>query len=341
MDSAGKVILFSHERFERDIGLGECCFICGASPDEKQFNEEHILPEWILRRYQLFDKTIVLPNHVSIRYGGYTVSCCRDCNELMGDMFEVPISRAAAAGTAALTEYVLANQTKVFVWLGLIFLKSHLRDRSVRFHLDKRKGGEAIADAYDWNFLYHIHAVTRQFYTNALMQREVMGSFLGIPVKLHKRSEQFDYSNLYLFQTSMMRLDDLALLTVFDDSAGALGFVESRLSRITGPVSEIQARELMVELAFLNMHIKQRPEFSTFVDVNGERCALLVKRPKMELETLDYTLEVSSWRTQSEKSFPKSAATASPLTKLRGAFAPEDSRSFSTLMVSSSPNRYG
>jgi hypothetical protein len=46
------------ERFIEDICLGDCCFICGAKPDEKPFNNEHILPDWVLRRYDLFARTI-------------------------------------------------------------------------------------------------------------------------------------------------------------------------------------------------------------------------------------------------------------------------------------------
>jgi hypothetical protein len=58
VDRAGKIIYFSTQRFVDDICLGNCCFICGAKPEEKPFNNEHILPEWLLRRYDLFARTI-------------------------------------------------------------------------------------------------------------------------------------------------------------------------------------------------------------------------------------------------------------------------------------------
>ena len=68
VDQSGKVIFFSTERFVQDICLGNCCFICGAKPGEKDFNDEHILPAWLLRRYDLFSETIRLPNEVDVRY---------------------------------------------------------------------------------------------------------------------------------------------------------------------------------------------------------------------------------------------------------------------------------
>jgi len=83
VDGTGKVLFFSNQRFVDDICLGNCCFICGAQPDEKPFNNEHILPEWLLRRYDLFSRTISLPSDRTVRYDRYTVPCCVDCNSLM------------------------------------------------------------------------------------------------------------------------------------------------------------------------------------------------------------------------------------------------------------------
>jgi hypothetical protein len=59
VDGAGRVIYFSPKRFEVDIGLGDCCFVCGAKPSDRPFNDEHILPEWLLRRYDLFSKILL------------------------------------------------------------------------------------------------------------------------------------------------------------------------------------------------------------------------------------------------------------------------------------------
>jgi hypothetical protein len=41
LDEAGKVIYFSLERFVRDIALGDCCFVCGASVTKSQCKDRH------------------------------------------------------------------------------------------------------------------------------------------------------------------------------------------------------------------------------------------------------------------------------------------------------------
>jgi hypothetical protein len=93
-DESGNIIFFSYERFLTDICEGDNCFMCGASPKDKEFNEEHVIPKWVLRKYGLFKQAITLPNGVSLRYDKYTVSCCKKCNSYLGATIEEPIRKA-------------------------------------------------------------------------------------------------------------------------------------------------------------------------------------------------------------------------------------------------------
>jgi hypothetical protein len=288
VNTKGKVIFFSTERFVNDICLGDCCFICGAKPGEKQFNNEHILPEWLLRRYNLFDKTIMLPNKTTVRYDRYTVPCCAECNSLLGTVVEKPISEVVQHGAEAINNFLTKRDgLKMFVWMGLIYLKTHLRDRAHRVHLDARKGEEKIADQYEWEHLHHIHSVVRCFYTGCDVEAEVIGSFLGISVRGQASQELFDFGDLYLAQTMLLRLGDTAMLTVFDDSGGVMQYFWQKLEKITGPVSEVQLREIMVELACLNLRLKERPTFYTELDVMNEKCRIIGTRPKLDLVDMD------------------------------------------------------
>src|ERR1700752_770887 len=153
VDQTGRVLFFSTQRFIDDICLGDCCFICGAKPKDKAFNNEHILPDWVLRRYDLFARKITLPNGNTVRYDRYTVPCCVDCNSLMGREIEEPISKAVNAGPEEFANFIRHNGLHIIRWMGLIYLKTHLKDRKYRVHLDKRKGEDKIADQYEWEYL--------------------------------------------------------------------------------------------------------------------------------------------------------------------------------------------
>ncbi len=287
-DAAGKVIFFSARRFVDDICLRRCCFICSAKPGSKEFNDEHILPLWLLRRYDLFARQITLPNGASVRYDRYTIPCCKDCNSLMGEVVETPISEVVKAGPDAINDFAAKGDLlKLFVWMGLIFLKTHLKDRAMRVHLDARKGEEKIADEYDWADLHHIHSVVRCFYNGAEVEQAAVGSFLSHPVNGQGSVERFDFADLYLAQTMHLRLDDTALFCVLDDSGGASNFFVQRLDRIDGPLSPIQCREVMTELAWLNLSLKNRPTFHTQCDLAAEECRIIATRPILELGDLD------------------------------------------------------
>jgi hypothetical protein len=292
LNAVGKVIFFSTERFIRDICLGHCCFVCGATPNSKAFSDEHVLPEWLLRHGDLYDSEIILPNEGSVRYDRYTIPCCADCNKLMGDVFEQPISEAMKGGYARLSDFVLnGGGFKIFVWMALIFLKTHLRDRAHRFHLDARKGAEKITEQYDWELLHHLHSLARCFYTDCRIEEKSIGSFLVVPVRESNFMDRFDFGDLFVPHTMFMRLDDIGIVTVFNDANGALTFFSDFLAKLTGPVSVLQLREIMVEFAWLNLHLKERPTFSTELHLMEENCRLVVERPpQFELVKLNYRL---------------------------------------------------
>ena len=62
LDNKEKILLFSVEDFYNRIVIGSDCFICGASPVSKKFNNEHIFPDWLLAKYRLHQKGINLTN---------------------------------------------------------------------------------------------------------------------------------------------------------------------------------------------------------------------------------------------------------------------------------------
>ena len=64
-----------------------------------------------------------------------------------------------------------------------------------------------------------------------------------------------------------------------------------RLERIEGPLSEVQAREVMVDFAFMNLSLKERPKFYTDCDTRSETLTEKALMPEQfELGELDFAL---------------------------------------------------
>ena len=292
VDNSERVIYFSMERFWSDICEGDCCFICGASPESKAFSHEHVFPKWVLRRFKLFSEKIKLTNSVPFQYDRYKVQCCIECNEMMGDLVENPVAKIVLGGKLAVDEFVEnGGLLKIFVWMGLIFLKVHLRDRFFRQSRDLRENERKIGDLHSWDDLHHLHCIVRCFYNDCEVESGAIGSFLSLPARCEVSPDTFDFADFSFQQTMLLRFDDLGLLTVFDDSGAAMAFFCRHLEKITGAVSELQLREIMVELALLNQHLKQRPTFYSEFDMANERYCIRAKRPPMpQLVEMDYSV---------------------------------------------------
>jgi hypothetical protein len=280
LDDKGRIIFFSLPRFIADISQGSDCFVCGVKPDTVPFNDEHILPDWILRRYSLHDKRIYLPNGTYIRYGEYKIPCCEECNRRMGDEFEKPISECFSRGSEAVSQELKDNGPwRLFSWMSLIFLKTHLKDKYLALDRDRRKAEMRIGELHDWTDLHHLHCVARSFYSGCDLAREVMGSLLVLPAKVRGHFESFDYCDISAGQTLLLRVDDTAIITVFDDSQAALSVYYDELDKIGGPLSPLQVREIAIRLASINIHLAERPRFSSEFDLRSGEYKILCHRP--------------------------------------------------------------
>jgi hypothetical protein len=202
LDRDGRIIFFSVERFISDIANGDCCFLCGAQRGAVPFNDEHVIPDWILRRFGLHGRRIELSNHASFRYGGLTVPCCVTCNAEMGDRFERPMSALFAGELDAVSQGIKDHGPwPLFCWMALIFLKTHLKDKYLNYHRDRRKGDKKIAELHSWDELHHLHCVVRSFYSGAKVDQEVLGSLAVLPAKVRPHFEEFDFIDLSAAQT--------------------------------------------------------------------------------------------------------------------------------------------
>lgn len=289
-DSEGNTVFFSLDRFKSDICEGNFCFLCGASPDEKEFNDEHIIPRWLLRKLGIFNLEIALPNDRKVRYAKYTIPCCIDCNSFLGDFFETEISEAFSSDYNYFCNYLKSKGSKkLFLWLCLVFIKTHLNDSYLRMHLDSRKGDHPISQEYEWGFLHHIHCMVRAELNGVEIHPDCYGSTIILPAKTGDHIEKYDYRDVYAANTILIRINDIAILSVLDDSCASSHFFSGHLDRITGQLSPIQLREVLSHLTLLNYKLKHRPKYYTRLSPTG-RVSIYAELPEsMELE--DHTRE--------------------------------------------------
>jgi len=277
----GKVLHFSSRRFVRDICFDGACFVCGAARGSVPFNNEHVVPDWLLRRHKLHEQKITLPNLTTYKYGAYKVPCCVSCNSLLGKSVEQRVSALLTGDYSEIRSRLsFETITLLFSWMALLYVKTHLKDGGLSLN---RKSAEKLklGDIYDWASLHHAHAIARLAYTHTALSETALGTVLVLPAQQAPYFQDFDYGDLYDYQTVFVRTGSVCIIAVLNDSCGALNLARDWFERLRGNLTPIQMREIMAQIAYCNACLAQRPTFSTTTTPDGktEIVADVPKRP--------------------------------------------------------------
>lgn len=286
----GRIIFYELSHFIKDIVNGGCCFICGAAPETKEFNDEHIIPDWILRKYELHDKKIVLPNLTKISYNKYKVPCCKECNSALGKEFEEPISELFSKTYEEISNELMTSKEKMdllFRWLCLIYFKTHLKDKSLRENQDRRKADIKIGDNHWWEDFHHIHCIVRSYYTGAQLNEDVYGSVYmnNILLDTHDLDDQFDYIDNPITKGVLLQLGDFCIASILNDSCSAISMYRSQIFDIKGAISINQFYEIFSHMNYISLHLKERPIFQSSIN-NITGYTIVGKKPE-KLELID------------------------------------------------------
>jgi hypothetical protein len=220
----------------------------------------------VLDRYDLFNKEIILKNGERHTYGTYKVPCCQACNTLLGREVEIPVSQLLRGGYAAVAARLDPDTIKLlFTWLCLIFVKIHMKDRLLRMNRDPRIDRRMMADGYYWPDLHHVHAVARTSFTQAAIDPGVVGSMIFLPIDDPTTNDSFDWVDFSDEKTIALRVDNLGVIAVLNDSCAAQIALADRIAAIEGPITTTQMRELAARFAVANAAVLNRPEFGTLV----------------------------------------------------------------------------
>ncbi len=265
----GKIVFVSLQRFRHKVCSGKVCFLCADENSEP--TKEHVIPDWILRKYSLYNQSVTLTNGTRYKYKDYVVPCCWNCNQFLSKNFEKPISEVFEKGFEELKSYLISGEaTRVFCWLALIFIKMHYKDNFLRMERDKRIVCGSIANdlEYDWGEMHHAYCLARSFFCDASIDYKALGSLGIFRIKLDsKEREQFDVGDITFSNTFGIRIGEVGLIACFGDGGAVLYKLNQLfLQKLHGPLNFPQFRELIAQFACCNLHLKNPPRLSTLTD---------------------------------------------------------------------------
>jgi hypothetical protein len=286
IDSEGKILFFGLNDFLTEIAQKNNCFICGAEPSTKKFNDEHVIPDWILKKYKLHSKKITLTNGSKLNYGHYKIPCCQDCNTELGKIYELPLSKLLSKPYTEICHEIDANpeiSKLIFKWLSIIFIKTHLKDKSLLKERDLSKQTGFIGDNHYWEDMHHVHCISRSHYTNAIIDIQVYGTLLVLPALCNEGTDDFDYIDSESGKAVMLKLGEFCVVAVLNDSGATYSLFAEVIRKINGPLTSFQIREIVAHLNFLNLSLKDKPVYQSSIKGNGEYKIITILPEKINL----------------------------------------------------------
>jgi len=263
-----KVLYFSLEDFIDKIIIDDNCFICGANPDLKEFNNEHVIPNWILRKHNLHSQKVKLSNDSLINYGQYVIPCCKNCNSELSDYYEKPLSKLLNKSYKEVVSEIKSDNSVfllLFQWLNLIFLKTHLKDQYYNLSLDRRVNKGMISESYNWSDIHHIYCVARSHYSGAKINENAIGSMYILPAM--EILDTFDYLDSTVGKTILIQLNEIALIANLTDAGAGLNLFSKTTNMISSALTHLQLREIVSVLNFINVNLEEKPTFLS--DINS------------------------------------------------------------------------
>jgi hypothetical protein len=221
------------------------CFLCGVilTPDTR--SDEHVIPQWLLREFDLWDVTVSLVNQTMIRYRQLTIPCCIRCNTTYLADLERDMHIAYSGGIDGVQAL---GYDRLLLWLlkvsyGMFF-------RELFLPLDRRRPD--LGTSLDREFLsrFAVHHVLLQAVRGVVQWGEQPATIIVYPTQTASDppAANFDYTDNALGPFLGIRMGALGIIAVLQDW-GAISDVGPKKLFVdavnVGPLAPLQFRELM------------------------------------------------------------------------------------------------
>lgn len=244
--SGRDVVHLSEGDFAKVMKGKSKCFVCARSAKK---NKEHIIPDWVIRMCGLRGETIKIPRRISQAFTTYKVPCCVECNKILADKLERPISKAFSLGFEAVKTLVASCDADLYAWLCFLFLKTHYKDLFVRDY--SRRGIEStIGDNLDWTLFRDKHAHVAAQIFNGSVACSAVGSMKVFQIQDHEIYGKFSYRDSYEDECCHIRIYDIGLIWSLKDLGACNYYIGGRLETLGDSVTMLQFLAIANEYEF-------------------------------------------------------------------------------------------
>jgi hypothetical protein len=192
----------------------ENCFLCGVLLNGDRNSDEHVIPKWVQKRYELGDQELTLLNGTKIPYRQVTIPCCADCNTKYLSKIETEVQRASDQGAAAVR--ALPPLT-LFLWAGKIFFGLLYRERLLPWNRRNQNEGQIVSPQVLDEFRLH-----HQFLQAARVPMEFVphipaSVFVFETLEPTNPKLRFDYFDLFYGMGLAIRVGKVGIVACLQD----------------------------------------------------------------------------------------------------------------------------
>jgi hypothetical protein len=249
-----------------DSSFDNRCIMCREELTKDTKTDEHIFPKWLLKRYNLWNVKMRLPNQSQTPYRQFTVPCCKECNGGIMSEWENMVKDASEKG---FDEFIKLPEEVVVWWLMKIYYAKLVKEQSFRENVKDPNSSVMISD--DQLFLY------RNIYT--YMYELLKGTKFGKhkPYELYifrtYSDKEFDYLDDIYRHVVYMRLNDILIICALDSFDFFSIQYKKELEELNKMpcVDPIQALELFAKILYYKTHYKFESVHELIVSENGVR----------------------------------------------------------------------
>lgn len=259
---------------DHDYSLSSC-FICSEELGDHNRTDEHVVPKWIQRRYDLWDKEISLSNDTRIQYRKLTIPCCIECNGRLANL-EQQIQQTIDKGYKAING--LPNFL-IWQWLAKIFLGLYYKELFLNIDRSKPSKGKLMnPDLIRDLDLLHFWLQISWRHTESEF---IPGSLVIIKtINFDDDEIQFDLMDNFLSKTLAIRVEKVGFIAQFID----FGVHERNVQHILEMYKEheynpIQFREFATKFFYKASLLDLKIDVTINEKPNGLSCLITWKAP--------------------------------------------------------------
>lgn len=113
------------------MDIHKICFLC---KEEKELTDEHVFPQWMQTKFDLWNKFIVMKDGSKFKYGSLKINCCKECNGVYLSQKEKEISELIKSNNI---QELKSIEASIFIWLYKIMYGINYKEMFMK--LDKKK----------------------------------------------------------------------------------------------------------------------------------------------------------------------------------------------------------